>query len=114
MRKVQSALRIVAVLLAATLIYSAAAAAEPVTRADLAGKKICWNDGITTFGNDGSFYSTRFSDGTWSLTGDQLVMRGAHAGFTAAITKQNGTFHVFGHVAGNPAEPYGTRGKYCK
>jgi hypothetical protein len=39
MRKVQSALRIVAVLLAATLVYSAAAAAEPVTRADLAGKK---------------------------------------------------------------------------
>jgi hypothetical protein len=106
--------RIGAVLSAAALIQSATALAEPMTKADLAGKKICWNDGITTFGKDGSFNSTRFSDGTWSLTGDQLVMRGAHAGFTARITKQNGTFHVFGYVAGNPAERYGTRGKYCK
>ncbi|HEY3622489.1 MAG TPA: hypothetical protein VGL12_08865 [Roseiarcus sp.] len=109
-----SALKIGAVLSAAALVYSAAALAEPVTKADLAGKKICWNDGITTFGKDGSFHSTRFSDGTWSLTGDQLVMRGTHAGFTATITKRNKTFHVFGHVAGNDAEPYGTRGKYCK
>ena len=106
--------RIGAVLSAAALVYSAAALAAPVTKADLAGKKICWNDGITTFGKDGSFHSTRFSDGTWSLTGDQLVMRGTHAGFTATITKQNGTFHVVGHVAGNPGELYGTRGKYCK
>jgi hypothetical protein len=41
MRKVPSALKIGALLSAAALVYSAAALAEPVTKADLAGKKIC-------------------------------------------------------------------------
>jgi hypothetical protein len=114
MRKVPSVLRVGAVLSAAVLVYSAAAFAKPVTKADLVSKKICWNDGITTFGSDGSFDSTRFAHGTWSLAGDRLVVRGTDGGFTATITKRNGTFRVVGYVAGNPAELYGTWGKYCK
>jgi hypothetical protein len=103
-----------AVLLGAVVAYPPASFAEPVTKADLAGKKICWNDGITTFGKDGSFDSSRYAHGTWSLTGDRLVVRGTEGGFTATIIKQNGTFHVVGYVAGNPAEPHGTPGKYFK
>jgi len=41
------------------------------------------NHGITTFGKDGSFDSTRFAHGTWSLAGDRLVVKGTHGGFAA-------------------------------
>jgi hypothetical protein len=75
-----------------------AARAEPVTKSDLAGKKICWRDGRTTFDKDGSIDSTRFAHGTWSLTGDQLVVRGTNGGFTATITKRKGTFHAVGYL----------------
>jgi hypothetical protein len=51
-----------------------------------------------------------------TLKDDQLVVKGTHGGFTAAIIKRNGTFHVVGYLAGNGATPtpYGTWGKYCK
>ena len=93
-----------------------AALAATVTNADLAGKKICWRDGKTTFEKDGSFYSTRFVRGAWTLKDGQLVVRGANGGFTATIIKRNGTFHVVGYLAGNVASPtpYGTWRKYCK
>jgi hypothetical protein len=96
-----------------------AALAESVTKSDLAGKNICWRDGRTTFGQDGSIDSTRFAHGTWSLTGDQLVVRGTNGGFIATITKRKGTFHAVGYVvgqglAGQGETPFGTWGKYCK
>ena len=93
-----------------------AALAATVANADLAGKKICWRDGKTTFGKDGSFYSTRFGPGRWTLKDNQLVVRGTNGGFTATIIKRNGTFHVVGYLAGTGATPtaYGTWGKYCK
>jgi hypothetical protein len=96
-----------------------AALAQPVTKYDLAGKRICWKDGRTTFGKDGSFYSTRFGHGTWSLADDQLVVRGTNGGFTATITKRKGTFHAVGYLtghglAGRSEAPFGTWGKYCK
>jgi hypothetical protein len=67
--------------------YPITALAEPVTKSDLAGKNICWRDGRTTFGKEGSFYSTRFAHGTWSLTGDRLVVTRTKGGFVATITK---------------------------
>ena len=48
------------------------ALADQATKSDLAGKKICWTDGQTTFGNDGSFHSTRYMNGAWRLIGDKL------------------------------------------
>jgi hypothetical protein len=37
----------------AVVAYSAAAFAEPVTKADLAGKKICWSDGYAAYDKNG-------------------------------------------------------------
>jgi hypothetical protein len=88
------------------------ALADQATKLDLAGKKICWSDGQTTFGNDGSFHSTRYMNGAWRLIGDKLLVTAANGGFTATIIKRKGTSHVGGYATGH--EPsFGTWGKYC-
>ena len=97
-----------AVMLGAAISAPIVAWAGPVTKADLAGKKICWSDGNASYGKNGSFDSTGFGHGTWSLQGDQLVVSGASGGFTATITKENGAFHAVGYRG------YDAWGKYCK
>jgi hypothetical protein len=74
--------------------YSANAFAGAVADADLRGKKICWDTGITsTFGKDGSIDSNRSGHGTWSLSGDQLTMIMSNGSAVDTITKDGGTFH---------------------
>ena len=43
--------------------------ADPVTTADLTGKKICWDDGsIETYAAGGSFSTNTGGTGTWVVT----------------------------------------------
>jgi hypothetical protein len=107
MRKAPSTLR--AVLWGAVVAYSTAAVASPVTRADFAGKTICWPTGTVTYGKNGSFDSKVCGHGNWRLEGDQLVTSNASCGnFSVTVTKENGTIHVVGYGG------YETWGKYCK
>jgi hypothetical protein len=85
-----------------------AALADPVTKADLAGKKICWSDGYATYGKNGSFESGGCGRGTWSLAGDRVEVKSANCGFSFTIARENGTFHAVG------ANGYEAWGKPCK
>jgi hypothetical protein len=94
------------------LTCAEAALADPVTDADLRGKKICWNTGFTSsYGKDGSFDGNRVGHGTWSLAGDQITIIASSGGGANTITKDNGTFHVFHkNRRGDSIESWG---KYC-
>ena len=85
-----------------------AALAATVTNADLAGKKICWNNGaIATYGKDGSFSCSKCGHGTWRLDGDTLTENAARGAAVWKITKDGGTFDT---QSGNNER----RGSYCK
>jgi hypothetical protein len=92
--------------------YSAAAFAEPVTKADLGGKKICWSDGWATYGKNGSFEAQGCGHGTWRLVGDRVQTRANLCTFDFTISKDNGTFHGSGSAGANGT--YDAWGKYCK
>ena len=108
MGKVLSALRKGAVLLGAVVACSAVAFAEPVTKAELGGKKICWSDGWATYGKNGSFDAQGCGHGTWSLAGNRVEIRANLCTFDFTISKDNGTFHALGYGG------YESWGKYCK
>jgi hypothetical protein len=112
MCKVPSILRKGAILSVAVVACLAAAFAEPVTKADFAGKTICWNDERATYGKNGSLYSNVIGHGTWSLAGDRLTGKGDHGNYTATITKDNGNFHASMNTGASGM--YEAWGKYCK
>jgi hypothetical protein len=59
----------VAVGLGLVLSLASSAMATPVSKADLAGKKFCWNDGGTeNYYADGRYSSTHDGEGTWVVT----------------------------------------------
>jgi hypothetical protein len=85
-----------------------AALAGSVTKADLAGKKICWSDGWATYGKMAR--STRRDaahGGTWSMAGDRVKVRGEQCQFDFSISKENGSFHALGY------NNYEALGKCC-
>ena len=74
---------------------SVAALADPVTDADIRGKKICWTTGITSaYNKDGSFDSNRSGHGTWTLSGGTLTVIASNGAGASQITKDDGTFHT--------------------
>ena len=101
-----------AAMLATLANWPIAACADPVTRADLAGKKICWSDETATYGKNGSLDSNVCGHGTWRLVGDQLEGKGDHCAYTGTITKENGTFHASMYIGASGM--YDAWGKYCK
>ena len=112
MRQAAITLRMGAIVLGAVVAYSAAAFAGSVTKADLAGKKICWSGGANiTYGKDGYFYSNEEGNGTWRLAGDRLIMVGVAGEYDWTMTKQGGTFHSIGRTLGETGKEY--TGKYC-
>jgi hypothetical protein len=87
------------------------ALADPVTRADLAGKKICWSDGGTpTYGKNGVYDEKGFGHGNWKLAGDRITVVAGHGEYTGTMIKENGTFHLVGKINGNDLD---ATGKYC-
>jgi hypothetical protein len=99
------------VVLSAVAFGHSTAFADPVTKADLAGKKICWSDETATYGKNGSYDSNLCGHGTWRLKGDQLEEKGDHCTPTGTITKQNGTFHASMNIGASGM--YESWGKYC-
>ena len=98
---------------AAVVIHSAGALAGAVSDADLRGKKICWNTGITSsYNKDGSFDSNRSGHGTWRLAGDQVVVSASNGAGASTITKDGNTFHITRRASksGKDIEAWGS---YC-
>ena len=61
-----------AVMLGAAVNAPIAAWADPITKADLAGKKVCWSDrGTPTYGKNGAYDENGFGHGTWKLAGNR-------------------------------------------
>jgi hypothetical protein len=95
--------------------YAAAALAAPVTKADLAGKKICWSDGGTpTYGKSGAYDEPTFGHGTWNLKGGKLSVVTSNGNYTGAVTKENDMFHFSGRMTvGGSSKDMDVSGKYC-
>lgn len=102
-------------LLAATAALSltslAAANAAPVTSADLAGKKICWNNGsVSSYGAGGSYSNNMTGNGTWSMAGGGVHIHTDRYDYVATMQKSaDGTFHA--NIA---AANIKSTGKYCQ
>jgi hypothetical protein len=101
---------------ATALAYTAAALAGPVIKSALAGKKICWSSGGSpVYRKNGAYDESVFGHGTWRLVGDQLTVVASHGQYSGTITKENETFHIFGHLTfyryGMALE---ASGKYCE
>jgi hypothetical protein len=96
---------------AAALGVSVPALAAPVANADLEGKKICWSDGgRPTYGKNGVYDEPGFGHGTWSLAGGRLTVVASNGKYTGAITKENGRFHILGHINDEDLDAWG---EYC-
>ena len=116
MHGIPNALKMGAVIPCAMVANVAPALAGPVTKADLAGRKICWSSGGSpTYGKNGAYHEDILGHGTWRLAGDQLTVVASHGHYTGTITKENETFHTSGHVI---FYRYSTdleqSGKYCE
>ena len=101
---------VLVVLSVAAFALSTAVRAGPVTKADFAGKRICWSNGaVATYGKDGSFDCNRCGDGTWRLVGDALTENSPSGASARKTTKDGGNIHMslqFGN--------YELQGSYCK
>jgi|SRR6516164_216275 hypothetical protein len=117
MHRIPNAQKIGAILSCAMVADVAAALAGPVTKADLAGKKICWSTGGSpTYGKYGAYDEEILGHGTWRLAGDRLSVSATHGQYTGTITKENETFHISGHVAfyRRYSMDLEASGKYCE
>jgi hypothetical protein len=116
MHGIPNALKMGAILPCAMAAYAAAPLADPVTKADLAGKKICWSSGGSpTYYKNGDYHEDILGHGTWRLSGDRLTVVAIHGHYTGTISKENETFHISAHVF---FYRYSTdleaSGKYCE
>jgi len=86
------------------------ALAAAVSRADLAGKKICWSNGsVSSYGAGGKYSNTMSGDGTWSVGSGGVHIHTDRYDYMADIQKlRDGSFEAT--VIG-----YGitSTGRYC-
>jgi hypothetical protein len=99
--------------LAAAAVFAlatSAAKAAPVTAADLAGKRICWDTGTASSYGAGGHYSSDFSgEGTWSIAPGGVHIHTASYDYRATMQKlPNGTFTAA--IVGTEIK---STGKYC-
>lgn len=88
---------------ALSLAFVCCAAARPVTTKDLAGRKICWENGETsTFLPGGKYENSRHGSGVWKVTPAGLeIHAGEFAGvFDAQIQPDGGILDATYNVAG--------------
>lgn len=108
----KTSLIITAVMCGVVLISSIAAMADPVSDADLRGKKICWNTGfVSSYNKDGSFDGNRSGHGTWRLNGDVITVNAEHGSGASNISKDGSTFHL--HRASRSGQDIKSWGSYC-
>lgn len=86
------------------LAAAAPALAAPVSSADLAGKKFCWNDGGTeTYYADGRYSSTHDGEGKWAVTGAGVeITTNSISGLADMQKLPDGTFTATWQVDGKP------------
>jgi hypothetical protein len=94
-----------------SLAFFSAALAAAVTRADLSGKKICWNNGsASSYGSGGKYSNNLSGEGTWSVTAGGVHIHTERYDYLANVQKlPDGTFHAT--VIGTDMK---TTGAYCK
>jgi hypothetical protein len=85
--------------------------AAPVTSGDLAGKKICWNNGsVSSYGAGGKYSNNMTGNGTWSMTGGGVHIHTDRYDYVAIMQKSaDGTFQA--EIA---AANIKSTGKYCQ
>jgi hypothetical protein len=89
-----------------------AALAGPVTTKDLAGHKICWRNGWTTYDPSGTYTDGYAGKGTWQVTSSGVKITGSSYQFVADIEKlPDGTFKFHSDKLG---AAYDGVGQYCK
>ena len=92
--------RILSLALAASIAFALSglpvAMAAPVSAADLAGKKICWNSGTeATFGPGGKYSSNTVGVGTWKVTSNGVSIRTSTTnGYNDIQKEPDGTFSL--------------------
>jgi hypothetical protein len=93
------------------LILVSAAAAAPATSADLAGKKICWDNGsASSYGAGGHYSNNMTGEGTWSVGGGGLHIHTDRYDYMAKVDKlPDGSFTAIILGAGIKST-----GKYCR
>jgi hypothetical protein len=81
--------------------------ARPATTKDLAGRKICWDNGETsTYTRDGKWENSRHGSGAWKVTSDGLEIHSeTFAGVLRVEIQDDGTVLD---------ATYNISGKYCK
>jgi hypothetical protein len=94
-------------------LLSSPAMATPVTKADLSGKKFCWNDGGTeNYQADGQYFSTHDGKGTWAVTPNGVQISTNQIKGLADMQKlPDGTFTATWLVNGKPKV---WTGHYCE
>ena len=100
------------IVVAATWGSVGVAFAAPVTRADIAGKTICQDNGVTvTYFANGSAVSNRFGKGSWMLTENRLTLNGEFGYVTNTIEKEGNKFHIYRRL--QVGTNFDTYGHYC-
>src|SRR5471030_2580386 len=104
---------IIAGSLGISLLLFSPAMATPVTSADLAGKKFCWNDGGTeNYFADGRYSSTHDGEGTWVVTQKGVQIGTNQISGLADMQKlSDGTFMATWLVDGKPKT---WTGRHCE
>jgi hypothetical protein len=95
---------------AVVCFVATAAQAAPVTAADLAGKRICWNTGSASNYGAGGHYSSDFSgQGTWAIAPGGVHIHTASYDYRAIMQKlPDGSFTAA--IVGTDIK---STGKYC-
>jgi len=93
-----------------SVAVASAAAAAPVSSADLSGHSICWDNGSTSsYGRGGKYANTLSGEGTWAPTSGGFHIHTDRYDYVAAIQKMpDGSFQA--EVLGAGIK---TTGKYC-
>lgn len=109
----QTPLSLVAASLSISFLLLLPAMAAPVTEADLAGKKFCWNDGGTeSYYNDGRYSSSNDGNGTWAVTDKGVrISTNQIDGLADMQRLPDGTFTATWVVNGKPET---WTGHYCR
>ena len=98
-----------------SLVFCAAppALSKPVTRAELSGKKICWNTGdVSTYYSSGKYNSSQWGDGTWSLSAVGVDLRVTTGSTLETVEKfADGTYKAVYEYQGGRTE---LTGRECK
>lgn len=89
------------------LVSVCSAMARPATTEDLAGRKICWDNGETsTYVSGGKWENSRHASGTWRVTSAGVEIRSDTFGGTLRVEMQDdGTILD---------ATYNIAGKFCK